>query len=99
MDLSKLPLMWGLDDVCRETTYAPSTIKAMVAKGEFPKPVALGSKKRGWWTAEIVEWLKNRPVGVKSEHGQAAAARANAANRVKPPRRGRKALSAQESVG
>jgi prophage regulatory protein len=37
-----------------------STIWRLVRDGQFPLPVQLSSRAKGWRTAEIEEWLKGR---------------------------------------
>jgi prophage regulatory protein len=37
-----------------------STIYAAIARGEFPKQVALGARSVGWIEADIEAWLRGR---------------------------------------
>ena len=38
-----------------------STIYAMIAADEFPRPVRLGKRSVGWVEAEIEKWASERP--------------------------------------
>lgn len=40
--------------ICRSAMYA------MIAAGEFPKPIKLGPRSVGWISTEIDEWLEAR---------------------------------------
>ena len=42
------------------TGLSRSTLYAMMAEGEFPKPVCLGKRAVGWSEAAISEWLETR---------------------------------------
>lgn len=42
------------------TGLAPSSIYEKIAKGEFPKSIALGARAVGWIEAEIDEWIAAR---------------------------------------
>ena len=38
-----------------------NTIKAKVARDEFPKPVYLSGKCVRWWESEVIAWAKQLP--------------------------------------
>lgn len=42
------------------TGLSRSTIYAMMAEGEFPKPIKLGKRAVGWREADIAAWLESR---------------------------------------
>jgi len=44
----------------RLTGLSRSTIYAMIAAGEFPRPVRLGKRAVGWRESDIAEWLASR---------------------------------------
>ncbi|WP_288939240.1 AlpA family transcriptional regulator [uncultured Roseovarius sp.] len=47
-------------DVERITGLSRSTLYAMMAEGEFPKPIRLGKRAVGWREADIAAWLESR---------------------------------------
>lgn len=42
----------------KKTGYGRSKIYDLMSKGEFPKPVRLGSNAVGWVEAEIDAWIE-----------------------------------------
>jgi len=48
-------------DVERITGLSRSTLYAMMAEGNFPKPIKLGKRAVGWREADIAAWLDGRP--------------------------------------
>ena len=49
-------------EVEARTGLSRSTIYDWMKRGEFPKPVALGSRLVGWRESEIDAWLAAREV-------------------------------------
>lgn len=47
-------------EVERLTSLSRSRIYALMAAGDFPKPVQLGTMSVAWLEAEIHEWIANR---------------------------------------
>ena len=47
-------------DVEARTGLSRSTIYDWMKRGEFPKPVALGSRMVGWRESDIQAWLEAR---------------------------------------
>lgn len=45
------------------TGLSRSTLYAMMAEGEFPKPIKLGKRAVGWREADIAAWLESRTTG------------------------------------
>ena len=49
---------------CREVVkycgLSRATIERRVREGEFPKPIPLGGKSKGWLVEEINEWLQSQ---------------------------------------
>ena len=41
---------------------ADNTVRALVARGEFPEPVQISPRAVGWRKADIRAWLASRPV-------------------------------------
>ncbi len=44
----------------RITGLSRSTIYAMIASGDFPKPIKLGKRAVGWSEADLALWLESR---------------------------------------
>lgn len=42
---------------------ACSTIYAMMARGDFPRPIKIGRRAVGWRSEDVERWLKSRIVG------------------------------------
>ena len=53
--LVRLPEVLHLCAVSRSALYD------MVSRGEFPRPVRIGSRSVGWRSREIREWIDSRP--------------------------------------
>ncbi|MGX0975927.1 prophage regulatory protein [Roseovarius sp. MBR-51] len=51
-------------DVERVTGLSRSTLYAMMAEGDFPKPIKLGKRAVGWREADIIAWLESRTQNV-----------------------------------
>jgi prophage regulatory protein len=47
-------------EVERLTALSRSRIYALMAAGDFPKPVALGSMSVAWLEVEVREWISTR---------------------------------------
>ena len=47
-------------EVERITGLSRSTLYAMIAEDEFPKPIRLGKRAVGWREADIAAWLESR---------------------------------------
>ena len=47
-----------------EATGIPckSTVYAMMARGEFPRPVRIGARAVAWRASAIDEWIASRPT-------------------------------------
>ena len=54
------PTVLRLDDVAREIGISKALIKRLVAEGDFPKPIKLSERARGWRRREILDWVENR---------------------------------------
>jgi prophage regulatory protein len=52
-----------LPAVKEATGLARSTIYALIAKGEFPRPIKLTPKLSAWDAAEIDAWIEARIAG------------------------------------
>lgn len=47
-------------EVQSRTGLPSSSLYALIAKGEFPKPIPLSTRRVGWITSEVDEWLRKR---------------------------------------
>lgn len=57
MDDEKIMRPHEADEMC--ALSAPSR-RALVRAGKFPKPVKLGTYRRGFLRSEILEWIRER---------------------------------------
>ncbi len=48
-----------------------STIYAWMARGEFPKPVRIGSNRVAWRLSDLEAWRDSRPVASYRDQGAA----------------------------
>jgi prophage regulatory protein len=53
--------------VCKMTGLSRSTIYELIAAGNFPRQVRLGSRSVGWRLAEVEEWIEKRPTGANAK--------------------------------
>jgi len=49
-----------IEQVEARTGMKKSAIYARVARGEFPRPIPLTGKARGWLRSEVVAWIQSR---------------------------------------
>lgn len=49
-----------LPSVRSRVGYSRSSIYNYMAKGEFPKPVRLGTRAIGWLESDIEQWIASR---------------------------------------
>ena len=49
-------------DVEAATGLSRSSLYAMMAAGEFPRPIRIGKRAVAWSQSSVEEWLKTRPV-------------------------------------
>jgi len=49
-----------LEDVKHTTGLARTTIYDQVARGEFPRPIKIGTRAIGWIDEEIEGWVQDR---------------------------------------
>ncbi|MEL6794651.1 MAG: AlpA family phage regulatory protein [Pseudomonadota bacterium] len=52
--------MLRLPDVEAQTGLKKSQIYALMREGDFPSPVAISQRSRGWPSSEIAEWIEAR---------------------------------------
>jgi len=51
-------LIWGIDDVCKFTSYAKGTIYNLVSRGEIPYRTRGRKKRLVFIPDEIISWFK-----------------------------------------
>lgn len=54
------PQILRLNEVKEQTRLSKATIYRMLARGEFPRPISLTDRLRGWRRADIDNWLESR---------------------------------------
>ncbi|GLK71563.1 helix-turn-helix transcriptional regulator [Ancylobacter dichloromethanicus] len=61
-----------LDDVKAATGLGRSSLYDLMARGEFPRPVPLTAKARGWLESEVRAWQEAR-IASRDQHPKKAA--------------------------
>ena len=51
-----------IEEVAARVSLSKSTIYARIRSGVFPKPIALGERRRAWPEDEIDAWIESRRV-------------------------------------
>ena len=74
--------IWRTPRVEKETGLCEATIRRRVHKKEFPPPLCLGSRAKGWIAAEVIAWKKARPRRWVGESRKPVALRKQARPRV-----------------
>ena len=60
-DNTKSPLrLLRLPEVRERTGHSTSIIYAQISRGDFPRPVLIGSRSVGWLESEIDSWIEAR---------------------------------------
>ena len=54
-----LPQIFRRKDLEERLKLSRSSIYAMMAEGEFPKPIRLGRRALGWLSDDIEKWLQD----------------------------------------
>ncbi len=60
MDTNVDVRLWPLAEVIARTGRKKSAIYADIAAEKFPRPVAVGAKRRAWVSTEIDQWIAGR---------------------------------------
>jgi len=47
-------------DVCKLLSISPATLDRWENAGLFPKRIAIGNFRVGWWETEVMEWLERQ---------------------------------------
>jgi prophage regulatory protein len=49
-----------LPEVVERVGFGKSTIYALIKRGQFPSPIALGARARAWISTEVDAWIAQR---------------------------------------
>jgi len=55
------PLVMSLERVADSLSMSTATVQKLVRENAFPKPRLLSPNRVGWVTAEVLEWVSERP--------------------------------------
>ena len=55
------PRVLGYEDAATYTNSSKSRIYEMIAKGEFPRPIVISERRRGFLVEDLDKWLDSRP--------------------------------------
>jgi predicted DNA-binding transcriptional regulator AlpA len=58
------PAFYRMADVLRITALSRSSLYRRIAAGDFPAPVSLGGRAKGWRRAALLKWIED-PVGYR----------------------------------
>ena len=58
------PAFYRMADVLRITALSRSSLYRRIASGDFPAPVSLGGRAKGWRRTSLLEWIED-PVGYR----------------------------------
>ena len=53
-------LLLRLPEVVGRVGFGKSTIYALIKRGQFPSPIALGARARAWISTEVDAWIAQR---------------------------------------
>ncbi|MBP6018381.1 MAG: AlpA family phage regulatory protein [Burkholderiaceae bacterium] len=53
------PAFYRMADVLRITALSRSSLYRRIASGDFPVPVSLGGRAKGWRRAALLEWIED----------------------------------------
>ncbi|MCA0184836.1 MAG: AlpA family transcriptional regulator [Proteobacteria bacterium] len=54
-------------DVEAQTGLPKSSLYALIAKGDFPKPIKIGARAVGWLDADVNDWIEKQVAASRSE--------------------------------
>lgn len=58
------PAFYRMADVLRITALSRSSLYRRIASGDFPAPVSLGGRAKGWRRTALLAWIED-PVGYR----------------------------------
>jgi prophage regulatory protein len=56
----KLPTLLLWSQLEPKIGLSRSRVHALIAKGEFPRPIKLGARASAWVESEVLAWLEDR---------------------------------------
>jgi prophage regulatory protein len=56
----KLPTLLRWSQLEPKIGLSRSRVHALIAKGEFPRPIKLGERASAWVESEVLAWLEDR---------------------------------------
>jgi len=62
-----------LPEVVGRVGFGKSTIYALIKRGQFPSPIALGTRARAWISTEVDGWIARRIVETRGASKSPAA--------------------------
>lgn len=62
--VSGQPAFYRMADVLRITALSRSSLYRRIASGDFPAPVSLGGRAKGWRRTALLAWIED-PVGYR----------------------------------
>ncbi|WP_421935525.1 helix-turn-helix transcriptional regulator [Phenylobacterium sp.] len=64
MDTVEAPRLLALPQVMDLTSLSEPTIRRMVDRGEFPRPVRISSNRKAWPQPSVAAWINSRVEAV-----------------------------------
>lgn len=59
------PLLLSTKKVCSLLSVSPKTIQRLVLRGEFPKPISIGSERNLFDFEEVKRWIRKKKDAAK----------------------------------
>lgn len=53
-------LLWDTKQVCKAVNIGPTTLRVMVASGQFPAPLIIGRRGKRWPRASVEDWIRSK---------------------------------------
>lgn len=66
------PRMLRVREVCERTGLSRTAMYRLAKEGHFPKPIRLTTRRSGWLSDEVDEWITSRVA--ESRRGKSATA-------------------------
>lgn len=57
MDIAEAPRLLALPQVMDLTSLSEPTIRRMVEKGKFPRPVRVSANRKAWRQSDVTTWI------------------------------------------
>ena len=62
-----------LPQLIHRTGHSKSTIYALIARSEFPKPISISQRSVGWLASEVEAWIDERKQATRAARSSHAA--------------------------